>query len=428
MTEDFLHFIWKFRLFDLKHLKTAENESLDIIKPGEHNLNGGPDFENARLRIGSTLWAGNVEIHMNASDWLKHNHHKDNSYENIILHVVFNNDYTALRSSKEPIPVLELKELIPQNVFKKYQNIINSNQWIPCQAMIKHTDPLTLQSWMDRLLVERLERKAEVIEAILKQNKNNWESSFYIQLARNFGFNLNAEPFEMLAKASPYAYLGKHRNSLFQLEALLFGQSGLLEKNLRENYPASLYSEYKILKQKFNLINIKGHLWKFLRLHPSGFPTIRIAQFASLLYKSSNLFSKIIEARKLSEVENLFDAECSEYWLTHYVFGKESPKRSKKLGKASIDIIIINTVVPFLFLYGIKKKEEKYKDRAIRFLEQLEGEKNSVITKWKLLEMPVKTAARTQSLLELKNNFCNSKQCLHCGIGNFILRKGSSKL
>lgn len=423
MNEDFLHYIWKFRLFDLRNLMTSDQEPLEILKPGDHNRDGGPDFENARLKIGNTTWAGNVEIHMNASDWLRHNHQKNKAYDNIILHVVYNNDHLALRRSKEPIQVLELKELIPQGVFRKYLNIINSNQWIPCQAMIKHTDSLTVQSWMDRLLAERLERKAEAVETILKQNKNNWESSFYILLARNFGFNLNAEPFEMLAKATPYSNIGKHRNNLFQLESLLFGQSGLLEKNQLENYPASLYNEYKILKQKFELTNIKGHLWKFLRLHPSGFPTIRIAQFSSLLHKSTSLFSKIIEARKLSEVESIFDAECSEYWLSHYVFGKESPNRSKKLGKASIDIIIINTVVPFLFLYGIKKKEDKYKDRAIRFLEQLEGEKNSVITKWKLLGMPVKTAAYTQSLLELKNNFCNTKQCLHCGIGNFILRK-----
>jgi hypothetical protein len=423
MTEEFLQFTWMYRLFDTRSLSTTSDETLEIIKPGEHNTDGGPDFTNARIKIGSTTWAGNIEIHLNASDWKKHNHHRNKAYDNIILHVVFNNDYTAIRKSKEPIPILELNELIPNGIFRKYKNIINSKQWIPCQGLIKKVDSIVISSWLDRLLVERLERKSETIGQTLTLNKNNWEHSFYIHLARNFGFKLNSEPFEMLAKATSSAYLSKHKNNLFQLEAMLFGQSGLLSKNTNEKYCASLLQEYSILKQKFSLSPINGHLWKFLRLHPSGFPTIRIAQFASLIYKSFHLFSSVLETRKLSEVENLFEAECSEYWQIHYVFGKESPCRSKKLGKAAIENIVINTIVPFLFIYGSKKNEDKYKDRAIRFMEQLEGEKNAIITKWKFLGMPVKTASNTQALLELKNTYCSAKQCLNCSIGNFLLRK-----
>jgi len=424
MKEDFLHYIWKYRLFDSKTLTTASGETIDVIKPGEHNHDGGPDFQNARIKIGNTTWAGNIEIHLNASDWLKHNHHKDKSYDNIILHVVYNNDFSVLRLNKETIPILELKELIPQQIFRKYKNIINSKQWIPCQGLIRQVDPLIVATWMERLLVERLEKKSDSVEQSLHLLKNNWEQAFYIHTARNFGFKLNSIPFEMLAKATPLANLGKHKNNLIQVEALLFGQAGLLVKNSQEKYSALLQQEYTVLKQKFNLTPVSGHLWKFLRLHPSGFPTIRIAQFASLIHKSTHLFSKVIEARKLNEIENLFDSECSEYWQTHYVFGKESPKRSKKLGKSAIDNIIINTIVPFLFIYGIKKKEDKYKERVIRFLEQLEGEKNSVITKWKLLGIPARTASNTQALIELKNNYCNNKQCLNCGIGNYLLKKG----
>jgi hypothetical protein len=425
MNEDFLQFIWKFRYYNSKSLTTTIGETLEIAKPGEHNTDGGPDFLNARIKIGNTQWAGNVEVHLNASDWLKHKHSNDKLYDNIILHVVYNNDHSVVRKNKEPIPVLELKELIPQDIYSNYLHIVNSKQWIPCEGLIKHADPLIIGSWMDRVLIERLERKIESINVILSLHKNNWEHAFYIHLARNFGFNLNAEPFEMLSKVTPLQYLGKHKNNLFQLEAMLFGQSGLIRKSMNDTYADSLYQEYSILKQKFDLKPINGHLWKFLRLHPSGFPTIRIAQFASLIFKSSHLFSKILEANKLADVEKLFEAECSEYWQTHYVFGKGSPGRSKRIGVSAIENIIINTVCPVLFIYGLQKKEEKYKNRAIRFLEQLEGEKNSVITKWKFLGMPYKNAAQTQALLELKNNYCASKKCLACGIGNYLIRKNN---
>jgi hypothetical protein len=423
MNEDFLHYTWKYRLFDSKLLRTMDGEILEIIKPGEHNSDGGPDFLNARIKIGSTTWAGNVEIHLHASDWNRHNHHKDKAYDNIILHVVFHNDYRVLREDKEPVPTLELNELIPQQIFRKYKNMVNSRLWIPCQNQIKLTDPLILVSWIDRLLIERLERKAESMGQTLKLYKNNWEQAFYVHMAKNFGFNLNSQAFEMLANATPLSFLSKHKNSLLQIEAMLFGQAGLLIKSSQEKYSALLQQEYNMLKQKFNMAPISTHLWRFLRVHPSGFPTIRIAQFASLIHRSSHLFSRILEAKKISELEDLFDSECSEYWQTHYVFGKESPRRSKKLGKSAIDNIIINTIVPFLFIYGSNKKEEKYRERAVRFMEQTEGETNTIITKWKLLGLPVKSASNTQALIELKNNYCNSKHCLRCGIGNYLLRR-----
>ncbi|NTW32111.1 MAG: DUF2851 family protein [Bacteroidetes bacterium] len=423
MNEDFLHYIWKFRLFDSNSLATSDGENIELIKPGEHNTDSGPDFQNARIKIGNTTWAGNIEIHLNSSDWIKHKHHEDKAYDNIILHVVYNNDLNINRSNNENIPVIELKKLIPGGVYRKYINFINSNQWIPCENSIKQVDSLIISSWLDRILVERLEKKADTINQTLQLYKNDWEHTFYIHLARNFGFKLNAEAFEMLAKSTSLSYLAKHKTNLFQLEAILFGQAGMLTKSMREEYPSMLFQEYCVLKQKFSLSAIDGHLWKFLRLHPAGFPTIRIAQFATLIQSSVHLFSKIIEAKKLTEIEDLFNVECSDYWQNHYVFGKESPKRSKKFGKPSIDNIVINTIVPFLFVYGINKNDGKYKDRAVKFLEQLEGEKNNIISKWKLLDVPTKTAFSTQSLLELKNNYCKNKKCLSCGIGNFLLRK-----
>lgn len=423
MTENFLHYIWKYRLFDNKVLRTSDNEKLDIIKPGDHNTDEGPDFTNARIKIGGTTWAGNVEIHIDASDWEKHRHHKDKAYDNIILHVVYNNNFTACRNNYESIPVLEIRDLIPSHIHRKYTSLLQNKNWIPCQSLLRQCENAVVISWLDRLLVERLERKSEYISTLLKHYRNDWEQAFYMHLARNFGFSLNAEPFEMLAKSTPLKYLSKHRNNFFLLEAMLFGQSGLILKPSREKYENDLITEYSYLRQKLNLKPIEGHLWKFLRLHPSGFPTLRIAQFASLMHKSTHLFSSILEAKKIQDIESMLDVDCSGYWETHYVFGKPSPRRSKKIGKASVDIILINTVIPFLFVYGTIMKEERFRERAFRFLEQLDGEKNSIITKWKLSGMPVNTASNTQALLELKNNYCSAKLCLNCAIGNNILRK-----
>lgn len=427
MTEDFLHYIWKYRLFDNRSLRTSADEKLEIVKPGEHNTNGGPDFFNARIRIGNTTWAGNVEIHVDASDWQKHKHQKDDAYDNIILHVVHNNNFTALRKNNEAIPVLEIKDLIPQNIYRKYNNLLQSRNWIPCQPQLKQCDNIIITSWLDRLLVERLERKSEYILSLLKHYRNNWEQAFYVHLARYFGFNLNAEAFELLAKSTPLKYLTRHSDNLFQLEAILFGQSGLISKPSREKYENDLIAEYAYLKQKFELKPIESHLWKFLRLHPSGFPSIRIAQFAALMHRSSQLFSTVMEAKRIQDIEKVFDVECSDYWETHYVFGKPSPRRSKRTGKASIDILLINAVIPFLFVYGRIMKEDKFCERALRFLEQLEGEKNSVITKWKLSGMPVNTASHTQALLELKK-YCAAKKCLSCSIGNLLLAKTNNQI
>lgn len=423
MTEDFLHYIWKYRLFDNKTLRTSAHEKIEILKPGDHNTNGGPDFTNARIKIGKTTWAGNVEIHINASDWERHRHHKNKAYDNIILHVVYNHDFDAVRSNRDPIPLMAIRDLIPSHVYRKYNSLLQNKNWIPCQSLLKQCDTAVVKSWLDRLMVARLERKSEYIISLLKLYRNNWEQAFYVHLARNFGFNLNAEPFELLAKSTPLKFLYKHRNNQFQLEALLFGQSGLLHKNSTEKYENDLAREYAYLQQKFGMCGINGHLWKFLRLHPSGFPTIRIAQFASLLNRSAHLFSSMLEAKKIQDIETLFDISCSDYWQTHYVFGKPSPRRLKKIGKASVDIITINTIIPFLFVYGKMKQEEKLCEKALRFMEQIDSEKNSIIIKWKLAGLKARSAADSQALLELKSNYCAAKLCLNCSIGNFILRK-----
>jgi hypothetical protein len=423
ISEDFLHYIWNYRLFNQKKLETVQGENLKIIHPGQHNSDGGPDFSDARIKIGNTSWAGNVEIHVKSSDWLRHNHHNDKAYNNIILHVVFHNDIEITRSDNTAIPVIDLSEYVDSLTILNYTNLMRSKNWIPCENQLNSINQITFSSWYSRLLVERFERKSEKVSETLKFYKNNWEQAFYLQLASNFGFKLNAVPFELLAKSLPLSIIAKHSNNLFQLEALFFGQAGMLENNKKDTYYQELKNEYHYLKQKFSLTPMDEYLWKFLRLNPAGFPSIRIAQFTSLIKNSNALFSKITEAKNIKKIEELFDTNCSEYWETHYIFGKGSPKMAKNLGKSAIENIIINTVVPILFLYGDFKNDEQIKERALYFLENLNAEKNSIVTKLKLLGFPARTAADSQALLEMRNNYCMNKKCLSCGIGIKLLGK-----
>ena len=425
MTEDFLLYIWKFKLFEMNDL-FIDNDALIIINPGERNTDSGPDFINARIQIGTTIWAGNIEIHINSSDWYKHGHDKSKSYNNIILHVVYNHDFNVLRLNNELMPTLELKDKIKPDVYSCYESFLASNFWIPCQNQIKNVRELILKDWMEHLVIERLEKKILIIKDSLRLNKNDWQQTLYQHLARNFGFKLNAEPFELLAKSLPMNFLAKHKDQLIQIEAMLFGQAGMLESSFSDNYSKMLKEEYQFLKNKFSLKSIDGHLWKFLRLRPYNFPTIRISQFANLIHQSNGLFSKIIEAKNIHELEKLFDVSCSEYWMEHFQFDKLSKKTEKKIGKQTIHLIIINTIVPFLFLYGQEKNEEQYVDKALQLLENTNAENNSIIQKWKETGIDIKSAFETQALIELKNNYCNHKKCLNCRIGNDLLMRYNS--
>ena len=312
MKEDLLHYVWRYQRFDFSDLKTTEGEPVQIQQIGEHNLHAGPDFTNARIKIGDTLWAGNVEMHLKSSDWLKHNHSADKAYKNVILHVVLNEDETIRRETGERIPCIELKKLIPNKLSKVYLKLLNNEQWIPCQHHFYKVKEMTKMLWLDRLLVERLERKTAYVEELLEKNKNNWEETFYQIIARNFGFKTNAEPFEQLARSLPLITLAKHKNNLMQIEALLFGQAGLLEKDFEDEYPNKLKKEYLFLQKKHSLNPVQNESWKFLRMRPASFPTIRIAQFAQLIFSSVHLFSKILVAKNVEELEHLSLIHISE--------------------------------------------------------------------------------------------------------------------
>ncbi len=417
LPEEFFQYVWENKLFFSENLQTTAGEKLEIHTVGRRNTDSGPDFYNAKIKIDSTIWFGNIEIHKNASDWKKHKHDTDKSYDNVILHVVRNDDAPVVRTNKNPIPTLLLR--YPEKFRNNYTELLGAKTWIACENQFHKINPVVLQLGFNRLMIERLENKTETILKQLENNHNDWNETFYQVLAKMFGFKVNALPFEMLAKSVSLHILAKHKNNLKQLEAILFGNSGLLNQQLLgDDYYLNLRDEYSFLYKKYGLKGMENHLWKFMRLRPGNFPTLRISQFAALIYQSSALFSKILEIEKLADLQNLFKVNASEYWNAHYNFNKPSKRISKKeLGKNSINILIINVVIPFLFVYGEKQNKVFLKNRALEFLELLPPENNSIVRKWKKLGIESQSAFDSQALLQLKNCYCEKKKCLNCQIG-----------
>jgi hypothetical protein len=420
MKEDFLHFIWKHCLYDKSKLITDNGEQIEVLNPGEQNHDAGPDFFNAKIKSNNTIWVGNVEIHVRSSDWMRHKHDTDKAYDNVILQVVADHDTLVYRTNGQRIPTVELT--FNPIIYNNYLHLLQNQEWIPCESRIFRIDPFHLKHWLQNVLVERLEEKSREISSLLQHQKYDWDETFYQQLARNFGFNKNAQPFELLAKSLPYRYLAKHRDNLLQVEAMLFGQAGMLDDLISEDeYYCSLKQEYRFLKEKFSLNPMGGHLWKFLRLRPSNFPTLRIAQFGMLIHQSDRLFSRLLTCKNIKELQVLFTVSASSYWADHYLFHKRSERKKKALGEDAVDVLIINTVVPLLFLYGVEKNLPEYKERALEFLDQIPAEKNSIISKWNALGIKADNAFYSQALLQLKGKYCKFKRCLDCRIGRKII-------
>ncbi len=420
--EEFLQFVWENGIFHKNDLQTADGRSLKIISTGKRNTDSGPDFFNARIQIDETVWAGNVEIHRKASDWKKHNHHEDKSYDNVILHVVEEFDEQVLRTNGQKVPVFVFQYADQYKM--NYRKLLDAQTWIACENYFHKVDPVVLHLGFNRLMVDRLESKtADIVEKLTKNN-NNWNETFYQILARAFGFKVNAVPFELLAKAVPLKLLGKHRNSVFQLEAMLFGASGLLNEQLiGDDYFLKLRDEFSFLYNKYKLAPIESHLWKFMRLRPANFPTVRISQLAALVHRSHHLFSQITETASLEELRKLFRVKASGYWNSHFRFNRDTPKHlQRELGDEAINTLIINVVVPFLFVYGEQQNRDHLKNRALEFLEQLPAENNSIIKNWQKLGVEARSAFDSQALLQLKNRFCEKKKCLNCQIGNKLVK------
>lgn len=417
MTERLLQFIWQFQYFDKADLATTENESIRVSFAGQYNTNQGPDFSDANIRIGKTTWAGTVELHIKTSDWKKHNHQNDKNYNNVILHVVWEDD-----GMKSGIPVLELKGRVSKILLQRYEELMSNSSFIPCDGSIHSVRQITWKSWKDRLLVERLLRKSKIADTCLQQNNYHWEETFWWLLARNFGMKINADAFEAIARSIPINILAKHKSQTHQLEALLLGQAGLLEAKFTDDYPKLLQREYKFLKEKYKLKPIHQPV-HFLRMRPGNFPTIRLAQLAMLITESAHLFSKIKETAAVKDVVKWFDVTANDYWHYHYRFDEESGFKKKKLGAAMLDNIIINTVAPVLFAYGNYYDENKYKENVLKWLEETAAETNSITKGFQSLGIENKNAFDSQALIELKNEYCDKRRCLECGVGSKILRE-----
>ncbi len=421
MNEDFLIYLWTNRLF--KPGTTTFGETVSVLSPGLRNENSGPDFFNARVKIGSTTWAGNVEVHTRASDWFRHGHQNDPAYDNIILHVVFEDDKPVHRKNSEPIPTLVLENKFDQRILLKYEEFIRSTKWIACEDTIAGINHFEKMAWFGALMAERLEEKANSLGRELDLTGNDFHEVFYRKLARNFGFNANADAFEALAASLPLRILSKRNNDLLQIEALLFGQAGLLSTELSGDYPEHLIKEYLFLSRKHKLKPISPQRWKFMRMHPANFPTLRISQFANVIYRSSGLLHKMLEAEKLSGVVALFNTQASPYWTEHYRFGKPSKPKIKLLGTSSINLLLINTVIPFTFVYGKQTASDALMEKALNWLEKIPSESNNITRKFRERGVQVQNAMQSQALIQLKKNYCSTKRCLVCRFGFLLLKK-----
>ena len=422
MSERLLQFIWQFQYFNTRSLLTSAGETVNVQFQGHYNTNQGPDFTDARIRIGNTTWVGNVELHISSSDWKKHGHQHDPNYSNVVLHVVWEDDLP-----EQGMPVLELSSRVPKILLGQYNDWMESTSFIPCDKSVTTLPDAPWQAWKEQLLNERLLLKTDNITTMLAQNNHHWEETCWWLLARYFGGPVNAESFEEIARSIPLSLLHRHTSHLRHLEALLIGQAGLLEDiGPDEEYPLLLQEEYRFLKHKYGLrpSSIRP---AFLRMRPSGFPGLRLAQLAMLVHTTTHLLSRILEAESEVELRKWLDVSASEYWHFHYRFGDHSSYRIKRIGRSTIDRLIINAAVPILFAYGNYFGISSCNQKALHWLEQIDAEQNPVIRGFAELGLKTRHAWDTQALMGLKINYCEKRQCLDCAVGNHILQKAKSQ-
>lgn len=422
MQEDFLQYIWKYKKFKLTNLKTTKGKDVILVSTGEHNTNSGPDFFNAQLHIEGQLWAGNVEIHIKSSEWYVHHHETDSAYDNVVLHVVWEHDSEIFRKDNSEIDTLELKHYVSKEALHNYQRLFNkSKQWINCESDFTAIDGFVIDNWLERLYFERLERKRNDISLLLKQSNNDWELVLFKMLAKNFGLKVNGEAFLSVAESIDFSVVRKEASKPNNLEALFFGQGGLLIDIQEDVYYNNLKAIYSYQKHKYNLQDIGVLPIQFFRLRPLNFPTIRLSQLAELYSKSVGLFSTILNTNSKETIYNLFNVSASVYWQTHYTFSKTSKHSKKQLSKAFIDLLIINTIIPIKFSYS-KQIGKPIEDKLLKLISDIKPEKNSIVDKFSDLKKDYITSAlKSQSLIELKTNYCAKHKCMQCAVGNVIL-------
>lgn len=421
MKEDFLHYVWQYKKFDFSNLKTSTGDSLTIINSGQYLQLSGPDFFNAQIILNEQKWAGNIEIHVKSSDWYLHQHEKDANYDNVILHVVWENDSPIFRKDNTEIPTLELKKYVSKEVLENYLKLKTKKSWIYCENEIASIDDFSFKSWQERLFFERLERKEIPILELLKETENDWEAVLFCMLAKNFGLNTNGEAFLKMAKSIPFSVIRKESFEVENLEALLFGMANLIPTEVEDNYTKDIQKRFDYCIQKYQFQKKIITPVQFFKHRPDNFPTIRLAQLAMLYHMQQNLFSKIISVSSMEDFYQLFNVSVSNYWQTHYQFDKESPRKKKSFSKSFIDLLVINTIVPIQFSFA-KSQGKEISETILETMNAVHPEKNNVIEKFATFGIKSKNAFETQSLLQLKNEYCDKSKCLECGIGIQLLK------
>ncbi len=422
MKEDFLHYLWQFQKFDFSNLKTTKGEIISIIKPGQYLQLEGPDFFNAQITIANQKWAGNIEIHLQSSDWYLHHHEKDDNYNNVILHVVWHHNSPIFRKDNTEIPVLELKNYVKQQELAKYVELVTPKTWVFCEKLIATVDQFVLSNWKERLFFERLERKSISIFQLLNETENDWETALFCLLAKNFGLNTNGDSFFKIAKSIPFAIIRKEALEVQFLEALFFGQANMIPITIEDTFPKELQYQYDYFVLKYKLEKPEIESIQFFKHRPDNFPTIRLAQLCMLYHLQRNLFSKIFGINTIAEIYQVFNVSVSEYWKTHYNFDKISTRKEKILSKSFIDLIILNTIIPIQFAYA-KSLGKDNSEKIMELANSILPEKNAIIDKFTFFGITCKSALDSQSLLQLKNEYCNAKKCLQCSIGIELLKK-----
>ncbi len=427
MQEDLLHYIWKYKKLQLEDLLTSDGKTVSIVDVGTHNHLAGPDFFNSRIHIDGQLWAGNVEIHMKASDWYAHSHEKDPNYNNVILHVVWEDDASVFRSNNSEVPTLELKRHISKNILEAYQQLFDKKgiAFINCEKDIRDIEGFIFHNWLERLYFERLERKSNLVMELLHQSKNDWEKVFFTMLLKSFGSKINGDSFFTMAQALDFSVVRKTQSNVLQLESILMGMAGLLADDaIVDAYYISLKKEYQYLKNKFDIQD--GNIQKpdFFKLRPSNFPTVRLSQLANLYFMHQNIFSKVIGASTLEEIYTVFDVSASEYWDNHFTFGKISKKSKKKLTRKFIDIIIINTILPLKFCYA-RHLGNDVNEGIVQIISNIKKEENGIVGSYITHGVKVKNAKESQAILQLYNEYCTKNKCLQCVVGNGLLSRNN---
>ena len=422
MSEELLQFIWKYQLYRPEILKTTEGEQVEVIHVGHFNTDSGPDFFNAKIKIGDTLWAGNVELHIKSSDWYVHKHEINRAYNNVILHVVLENDSQVTNQKGQSIPTLQVS--VHEKLLSHYKELMEHQNWLPCKDGIHEMHIIEMTNWLEKLVIKKFEDKTNWIFELLKQFNNDWNQVFFVVFSRAMGFSINGDAFEKLARSIPVKLLFQSLDKLNQIEALLMGQAGLLNITCNDDYYLKLRKEFEFLKKKCRLNNEVVPICRFMRTRPSNFPTIRLSQFASFINQQPGiLMERITSVKDIRKFIDSFELRASEYWNNHYIFGEiTSDDGIKKLGSSSKKLLLINVIAPLLFAYGKYKGEMQLQEQSIDLLENLPPENNTIIKKWeKLSEFKIKSAFDSQAVIYLKNNFCNLKKCLSCSIGHHVL-------